>query len=73
MIDLEAVLDFLDIYLMQVEKQDKQWYFYVQMEGSSTESDKFETKIIVSKYSNSERHSVSYNGKVCPIDIKGKN
>lgn len=67
-----SLLQYQDItFYLQVEKQDKQWYFYVQMEGSSTESDKFETKIIVSKYSNSERHSVSYNGKVCPIDIKG--
>ena len=25
----------------------------------------------MSKYPNSERHSTSYNGKVCPIDFKG--
>ena len=56
---------------VQVEKQDKQWYFYVQMEGSAAECEKFETKVSVCKFPNSERHSICYNGKVCPIDIKG--
>ena len=54
-----------------MEKQDKQWYFYVQMEGSAAECEKFETKVSVCKFPNSERHSISYHGKVCPIDIKG--
>merc|ERR1719281_1527722 len=59
-------------FYLQVEKhQDKQWYFYVQMEGSASECQKYETKVSVCKFPNSERHSISYNGKVCPIDIKG--
>ena len=41
------------------------------MEGSAAECEKFETKVSVCKFPNSERHSICYNGKVCPIDIKG--
>ena len=41
------------------------------LQGSSAECEKFETKISVCKYPNSDRHSISYNGKVCPIDLKG--
>ena len=41
------------------------------MQGSSAECERFETKISVCKYPNSDRHSISYNGKVCPIDFKG--
>ena len=54
-----------------MEKQDKQWYFYVQMEGSSSECERFESRVSVCKFPNSDRHSISYYGKVCPIDIKG--
>ena len=41
------------------------------MEGSAAECEKFETKVSVCKSPNSDRHSICYNGKVCPIDIKG--
>ena len=41
------------------------------MEGSETECEKFECRVSVCKFSSSERHSIAYNGKVCPIDIKG--
>jgi len=60
-------------FYLQVEKRgkNKQWYFYVQMEGSSSECDGYEARVAVSKYANSDRHSISYHGKVCPIDIKG--
>merc|ERR1719319_1759610 len=57
-------------FYLQVEKQDKQWYFYVQMEGSAAECEKFETKLSVCKFPSSERQSICYNGKVCPIDVK---
>jgi len=67
-----SLLQYQDVtFYLQVEKQDKQWYFYVQMEGSAAECEKFETKVSVCKFPNSERHSICYNGKVCPIDIKG--
>ena len=67
-----SLLQFDNItFYLQVEKLDKQWYFYVQMEGSSAECEKYETKVSVCKYPNSDRHSISYNGKVCPIDFKG--
>ena len=64
----------VDINNLQVEKRgkNKQWYFYVQMEGSSSECDGYEARVTVSKYANSDRHSISYHGKVCPIDIKGE-
>ena len=58
-------------FYLQVEKQDKQWFFYVQMEGSAAECEKFETKLSVCKFPNSDRQSICYNGKVCPIDVKG--
>ena len=41
------------------------------LQGSSAECEKFETKLSVCKNPNSERHSTTYNGKVCPIDYKG--
>jgi len=67
-----SLLQFQNVtFYLQVEKQDKQWYFYVQMEGSSSECEKFESRVSVCKYANSDRHSISYFGKVCPIDIKG--
>ena len=44
---------------------------YSVPQGSFAECEKFETKITVSKYPNSDRHSNTYNGKVCPIDFKG--
>lgn len=67
-----SLLQFDNItFYLQVEKLDKQWYFYVQMEGSSAECERFETQVSVCKYPNSDRHSISYNGKVCPIDLKG--
>ena len=67
-----SLLQFENItFYLQVEKLDMQWYFYVQMEGSAAECEKFETKVSVCKFPNSERHSICYNGKVCPIDIKG--
>ena len=38
-------------FYLQVEKhQDKQWYFYVQMEGSASECQKYETKLSVCKF-----------------------
>jgi len=60
-------------FYLQVEKngKNKQWYFYVQMEGAASECDHYEALVSVSKYPNSDRHSISYHGKVCPIDIKG--
>ena len=60
-------------FYLQMEKcgKSKQWYFYVQMEGSETECEKFECRVSVCKFATSERHSIAYNGKVCPIDIKG--
>ena len=60
-------------FYLQMEKcgKSKQWYFYVQMEGSETECEKFECRVSVCKFTTSERHSIAYNGKVCPIDIKG--
>merc|ERR1719474_2381091 len=67
-----SLLQFQNVtFYLQVEKQDKQWYFYVQMEGSASECEKFESRVSVCKYANSDRHSISYFGKVCPIDIKG--
>merc|ERR1712096_378312 len=41
------------------------------MEGSETECEKFECQVSVCKFATSDRHSIAYNGKVCPIDIKG--
>ena len=41
------------------------------LQGSSAECEKFETKVSVCKYPNSDRHSITYHGKVCPIDFKG--
>ena len=41
------------------------------LQGSSAECERFETKVSVSKYPDSDRHSITYNGKVCPIDFKG--
>ena len=58
-------------FYLQVEKQDRQWFFYVQMEGSAAECEKYETKLSVCKFPNSDRQSICYYGKVCPIDIKG--
>lgn len=60
-------------FYLQVEKngKNKQWYFYVQMEGSESECERFECRVSVCKYANSDRHSICYYGKVCPIDIKG--
>ena len=43
----------------------------VFLQGSSAECEKFETKVSVCKYPNSDRHSITYHGKVCPIDFKG--
>lgn len=60
-------------FYLQIEKcgKNKQWYFYVQMEGSSSECERYETRISVCKFPASDRYSISYYGKVCPIDIKG--
>ena len=62
------------ITCLQMEKcgKSKQWYFYVQMEGSETECERFECRVSVCKYANSERHSIAYNGKVSrsPRSIK---
>jgi len=69
-----SLLQFQNVtFYLQVEKcgKNKQWYFYVQMEGSETECEQFECQVSVCKFADSERHSISYNGKVCPIDIKG--
>jgi len=69
-----SLLQFQNVtFYLQVEKngKSKQWYFYVQMEGSETECEKFECRVAVCKFSNSDRHSISFSGKVCPIDIKG--
>ncbi|XP_023332260.1 uncharacterized protein LOC111704281, partial [Eurytemora carolleeae] len=69
-----SLLQFNNItFYLQIEKSGKsrQWYFYVQMEGSTSECDKFETQITVCKSSSSDRFSISYYGKVCPIDTKG--
>ena len=69
-----SLLQFQNVtFYLQMEKcgKSKQWYFYVQMEGSETECEKFECRVSVCKFATSERHSIAYNGKVCPIDIKG--
>ena len=41
------------------------------MEGSAKECEKYGATIRVSKSLDSLRHSIVYNGSVCPIDIKG--
>jgi len=69
-----SLLQFQNVtFYLQMEKcgKSKQWYFYVQMEGSESECEKFECRVSVCKFATSERHSIAYNGKVCPIDIKG--
>ena len=60
-------------FYLQVEKcgRSKNWYFYIQMEGSQGDAEKYATIIKVSKNLTTERNSVVYNGVVCPIDIKG--
>jgi len=60
-------------FYLQIEKsgKDRQWYFYVQMEGSEAECEKYASQITVCKNSNSQLNSIAYCGKVCPIDIKG--
>jgi len=69
-----SLLQFQNVtFYLQMEKcgKSKQWYFYVQMEGSEAECERFECRVSVCKFAASERHSIAYNGKVCPIDIKG--
>ena len=45
-----SLLQFQNVtFYLQVEKQDKQWYFYVQMEGSASECEKFESRVSVCK------------------------
>ncbi|TRY67653.1 hypothetical protein TCAL_05861, partial [Tigriopus californicus] len=60
-------------FYLQVEKsgKTKNWYFYVQMEGSALDCKMYGVTIKVRKSLVSEGHSVVYNGDVCPIDIKG--
>lgn len=60
-------------FYLQVEKsgKTKNWYFYVQMEGSAVDCKMYGVTIKVRKSLLSEGHSVVYNGDVCPIDIKG--
>ena len=60
-------------FYLQVEKcgRSKNWYFYIQMEGSQKDAEKYNTIIKVSKNLKSEKNSIVYNGTVSPIDIKG--
>ncbi len=60
-------------FYLQVEKcgKSRNWYFYIQMEGSPKDCEKYGTTIKVSKKLKSDRNAIVYNGGVCPIDIKG--
>jgi len=60
-------------FYLQVEKsgKSKNWYFYIQMEGSPRDCEKYGATIKVSKKLKSDRCAVVYNGGVCPIDVKG--
>jgi len=75
-----SLLQFQNItFYLQIEKSGKnrQWYFYVQMEGSASLCQEFGTQITVCKspsddhFSKKDLFSICYYGKVCPIDTKG--
>ncbi len=68
-----SLLEFNGItFYLQVEKcgKSRNWYFYIQMEGSPRDCEKYGATIKVSKKLKTERHAIVYNGGVCPIDIK---
>ena len=58
---------------LQVEKcgRSRNWYFYLQMEGSPSDCERYGATIKVSKKLNCARYSIHYDGNVCPIDAKG--